>query len=143
MQTVLRRKSRDFVCTRTWQSLNLSTLFSGSCVLNGCYSTVSHFEDVIFWFLCSEWALLNSRPIWTRYWLAQNNVSEWGDMYIRGLLFKWTSLSFVNLWILVTSLISSKLYSSWTFIFHNVNWNTHLIINSFLNIFADYIACLC
>jgi hypothetical protein len=65
-----------FVCTRTWQSLNLSTLFSGSCVLNGCYSTVSQSERVIFWFLSSVWALLNSRPIWTHNFLVPPYMSR-------------------------------------------------------------------
>ena len=42
------------------QSPNLHTLFSGSCVLNLCYSTAAQSEHIIFWFPCSDWLLFLS-----------------------------------------------------------------------------------
>ena len=54
----------------TQHSPNLSTLLLGSCVLNCCYSRVAQSKHIITCFLCSEWLLLNSRPIWTHYFLV-------------------------------------------------------------------------
>jgi hypothetical protein len=41
-------------------------------------------------FFSAKHATLRSK---SKYWLArnQNNVSEWSDMFIRGLLFQWVS----------------------------------------------------
>jgi hypothetical protein len=39
----------------------------------------------------------------SKNWLArnQNNVSEWGDMSLHGLLFQWASTIKIQLWVLV------------------------------------------
>ena len=56
----------------------------------------------------------------SKYWLARNqdNVSEWGDMSIRGLLFQWTSTIPIQLSVLVyyykaDIIIEYNLFSPW------------------------------
>jgi hypothetical protein len=48
----------------------------------------------------ARYAALNKK---SKDWLARNrnNVSEWVDMYIRGLLFQWTSTTKIQLSLLV------------------------------------------
>ena len=58
-----------------------------------------NFKMVICYFSAKQAALRRK----SKDWLARNqgNVSEWGDMYIRGLLFQWASTIKIKLSVLV------------------------------------------
>jgi hypothetical protein len=59
------------------------------------------FQTINVYFISSQ--NRNSELLWNKDWLArnQNNVSEWSDMFTRGLLFKWTRTIKIQLSVLV------------------------------------------
>ena len=74
-------------------------------------------------FFSAKHAVLRSK---SKYWLArnQNNVSEWSDMFIRGLLFQWVSALYKSnsAWCFRTKRISSSSHLKWTCSRHKNCW---------------------
>jgi hypothetical protein len=70
----------------------------------------------ICWFSAKHSALRRK----SKYWLArnQNNVSEWGDLHIRGLLFQWAST--IKIWWYSTNRTSSSFHWKLTCSRHDI-----------------------
>ena len=90
-----------FIIDKRIEGVMISMLASIS-VVHGCEPRSGQTRDYIIGICCfsAEHAALGSK---NKYWLArnQNNVSEWDDMFIRGLLFQWAGTIKIQLSMLV------------------------------------------